>query len=64
VWRWCCPVCWAGAGDPIYRPFVIDSDGRVFAHCCQASVELLAREVQVLLGIADRLDSLDRAVMR
>jgi hypothetical protein len=36
VWRWRCPACGAGEGDPIYRPLVVDSDGRVRceAHDC------------------------------
>jgi hypothetical protein len=32
VWRWRCPSCLGGEEDPLqlYRPFVVDSDGRVW----------------------------------
>jgi hypothetical protein len=35
VHRWCCPACGGGLDDPqwIWRPFVVDSDGRVW---CEA----------------------------
>jgi hypothetical protein len=45
VFRWRCPSCHAGESDPdlIWRPFVVDSDGRVWCggpHC--STDELLA----------------------
>lgn len=49
VWRWDCPVCRAGERDPdgIYRPLVIDSDGRVGCNACNGSVDAIAAEVGV-----------------
>ena len=44
VFRWDCPVCRAGDLDPnrIYRPFWVDSEGRLGCNSCDASVYTLA----------------------
>jgi len=52
VFRWVCPVCGAGYGDPIYRPLVIDSDGRVGCEASNCSVEQIAAKVADALDVA------------
>lgn len=51
VFRWVCPSCGGGRDDPelIWRPFVVDSDGRVFCDVAGCSQEQLAATVRNLL---------------
>jgi hypothetical protein len=48
VFRWRCPACGGGTGDPIYRPFVVDSDGRVWCQAAGCSEAELARTLRAL----------------
>jgi hypothetical protein len=61
VFRWICPVCGAGADDPIYRPLVIDSEGVVCCDASRCSTKSIAAEVRVQLDVCDLLDSLEAA---
>ena len=61
VFRWTCPRCHAGWDDPIWRPLVIDSDGRVRCEASRCSAEAIAQEIRVLLDAARLLDSLEKA---
>jgi hypothetical protein len=49
VWRWPCPVCLAGGDDPIYRPLVVDSDGRVWCEAAGCTTDALSRAVRARL---------------
>jgi hypothetical protein len=53
VFRWVCPSCGGGRDDPelIWRPFVVDSDGRVFCEARYCSEEKLVATLRTLLGI-------------
>lgn len=42
VHRWACPACRGGWDDPLYRPLVVDSEGRVFCGANHCSAERLA----------------------
>ena len=61
VFRWTCPCCHAGWDDPIWRPLVIDSDGRVRCEASSCPVESIAREIRALLDAARLFDSLETA---
>jgi len=47
VFRWICPRC--ATGDHIHRPFVIDTDGKVWCEACRGSEEQLAQAIKWLL---------------
>lgn len=61
VWRWRCPVCGAGYGDPIWRPLLIDSDGRMVCEASQCSEDSIAAEIRIAL---DGLALLERLEIR
>jgi hypothetical protein len=48
VFRWRCPSCRAGESDPdlIWRPFVVDSDGRVWCDAPACSTDELAATIR------------------
>lgn len=50
VYRWRCPACRAHWDDRIYRPLVVDSDGRVYCDASQCSAEAIAAAVRPLLA--------------
>jgi hypothetical protein len=52
VHRWRCPSCLGGESDPdlIWRPLVVDSDGRVFCDASQCSAEAIASAVRERLA--------------
>lgn len=64
VFRWVCPVCEAGYDDPLglYRPLVIDSDGRVGCDASGCPLEEIAAEVRTQLDAAILLDSIKAAI--
>jgi hypothetical protein len=45
---WRCPACRAGFDDPIYRPLVVNSDGRVWCGASRCSAEAIAVAVRRL----------------
>jgi hypothetical protein len=49
VFRWVCPACGAGYEDELelYRPFTVDTDGRVSCTASQCSPEAIAAAVKV-----------------
>lgn len=53
VHRWECPACGAGSDDPIYRPMVIDSDGRVFCDASRCSPAAIGAAVRALATSAE-----------
>jgi ribosomal protein L37AE/L43A len=48
--RWRCPACRAHWDDRIYRPLVVDSDGRVYCDASKCSAEAIAAAVRELLA--------------
>lgn len=52
VFRWPCPACLGGENDPLYRPFVVDSEGRVWCKAPGCSAEELAATIRTLLVAA------------
>jgi hypothetical protein len=52
VFRWRCPSCYGGEEDPqqIYRPFVVDSDGRVWCEAPHCSADELAATVREVVA--------------
>ena len=61
VWRWDCPICRAGEDDPdhIYRPLVIDTDGRVSCDECHATPEAIGREIVLQCDVQSLLEALE-----
>jgi hypothetical protein len=53
IWRWDCPVCHQGERDPIglFRPFWLDSNGRLGCVWCYATVAQIS-EALALLGVS------------
>jgi hypothetical protein len=58
VHRWRCPSCLGGESDPdlIWRPLVVDSDGRVWCDASQCSAEATASAVRERLAAKSRAD--------
>jgi hypothetical protein len=52
VFRWRCPSCGAGEDDPLqlYRPFAVDSDGRVSCGARGCHADRLEATLRGLLG--------------
>jgi hypothetical protein len=50
VFRWRCPACVGGDDDPIYRPLVVDSDGRVRCEASDCSAQAIAAGARAVLG--------------
>jgi hypothetical protein len=53
VFLWACPACLGGEGEPPYKPFVVDSDGRVWCKGPGCSAEELAATIRTLLAVAE-----------
>ncbi len=45
VFRWRCPACRGGSDDWLYRPMVINSDGRVFCDASSCSADQIAEAI-------------------
>lgn len=60
VWRWPCPVCGAGFGDPIWRPFAIANDGIVRCDACHAETPQIAEAIRFELAAAELYKRLER----
>jgi hypothetical protein len=52
VFRWPCPACLGGYDDAGYKPFVVDSDGRVWCKGPGCLAEELAATIRTLLAVA------------
>jgi hypothetical protein len=50
VFRWRCPACGGGRDDPIYRPLVVDTDGRVWCEAPGCPVEQHAVTLRGIVG--------------
>lgn len=62
VFRWPCPICGAGYDDPIYRPLVIDSDGRADCEASHCSIERIGAKVRDELDINRLVESIEAAI--
>jgi hypothetical protein len=57
VFRWRCPVC--DHGDWLWKPLVIDTEGRMWCDGGGCSPAAVAREVELRLDMLRTLDRLD-----